>query len=124
MPSAKPLTLASHLDELRVHVICARLGHGRQRIGRDNPRPGRNAGVASFTFAAQISKRIVNNVNLGGRVQCSHSRIAVAAENDGSHVARPRTVADKPHAKGRLPARRLRLKELDDDSDCGDFAGR
>jgi hypothetical protein len=31
--------------------------------------------------------------------------------------------AGKPHAKGRLPARRLRLKEPDDSRDCSDFAG-
>ena len=88
----KAVDVGFHLDQLRVHVIGPRLGHGRQRIGRD-PRPGRNADVASFTFPAQISKRIVNDVNLGGRVQCSHSRLAVAAENDGPHVARPRAVA-------------------------------
>ena len=49
MPSVKAVDVGFHLDELRVHVIGARLGHGRQRIGRD-PRPGRNADVASFHF--------------------------------------------------------------------------
>src|SRR5579864_6072123 len=53
-----------HLDELRVHVIRARLGHRGQRIRRQ-ARPGRNTDVDAFTVTAQIfSPGIVADVNL------------------------------------------------------------
>ena len=81
-----------HLDELRVHVIRARLRHGRQGVRR-NPRPRRDAGVAAVVLAAQIfSPRIIDDVDLGGRVERIHSRLAIAAENNGPHVARPYAV--------------------------------
>jgi hypothetical protein len=41
----------------------------------------------------------------------------------GTRQSRPGD-AGNPHAKGRLPARGLRLKKPDDNRDCGDFAGR
>ena len=54
-----------HLDELRVHVIRAGLGHRGQGVRR-NARPGRNADVHSFTrVGAQIlAPRIIADVDL------------------------------------------------------------
>ena len=82
-----------HVDELRVHIIRARLGHGRQSVGRD-PRPGRNTNVHSLAgIRPQIlPPRIVANINFGGRVEGIDAGFAVAPENDGADVARPHAV--------------------------------
>src|ERR1700735_809392 len=81
-----------HLDELRVHVIGARLGHRRQGV-RSKTRPGGDAGVATFALSAQIfSPGIVDDVNLSRRVERIHPCLAVAAEDDGPHIAWPRAV--------------------------------
>src|ERR1700687_5514845 len=66
-----------HLYELRVHVVGPGLGHGGQRVGRQ-PRPRRDAHVAAFALPAQIlSPRIIDDVNLGGRVERVHAGLTI-----------------------------------------------
>ena len=83
-----------HLDELGVHVIGARFGHGRQRVGRD-ARPGRYADVnALFGIRAQVfSPWIIGDVDLGGRIEWVDTGFAIPAQHDGPDVARPHTIA-------------------------------
>src|ERR1700722_41111 len=81
-----------HFDELRVHVVSASFGHRRKRV-RGQPRPGRDAYVAALGFAAQIfSPRIINDVNLGGRIEGVDAGFSVAAQHDGPNVAGPHAV--------------------------------
>src|SRR5208282_3062202 len=58
-----------HLDELRVHVVGARLGHGGQSVGRD-ARPGRNTNIHAFAgIRPQIlPPRKICDIDLGGGV--------------------------------------------------------
>src|SRR5208283_53667 len=53
-----------------------------------------NADVATFALTAQIfPPRIIDDVDLGRRVEGIDSRLAIPAKDDGPHVARPRAVA-------------------------------
>ena len=77
-----------------MHVVGARLGHGRQRVGR-NPRPRRNADVnALFDIRAQIlAPWIIGDVDLGGRIEWIDTGFAIPAQHDGPDVTRPHTIA-------------------------------
>src|ERR1700722_8781557 len=81
-----------HLDELRVRVIGTGLGHGGQRVG-SKPRPRRDTHVAAFHLAAQIlPPRIVDDVDLGRRVERIHAGLAVSPQHDRADIARPRAI--------------------------------
>ena len=78
-----------HLDQLRVHVVGAGLGHGRHGVGRQ-PRPRRNADVHAVVAigAAQIlAPLVIGDVNLGGRVERIDADLAVTAQHDGADIA-------------------------------------
>src|SRR5579872_756135 len=89
-----------HFDELRIHVVRARFGHGGQGVGSDAG-PGRDANIAAIVFAAKIfSPRIIDDVDLGGRVEGIDARFAIAAQDDGADIAGPAAVAADGFAHG------------------------
>src|SRR5208282_2180696 len=52
----KAIEFRFHVNELGIHVIAGRFGHGRQRVGR-HARPGADANIHAFrkTFSAEVS---------------------------------------------------------------------
>src|SRR4029077_10220831 len=90
-----------HLDELRVHVIRAGLGHRGERVGRET-RPGGNADVATLVSvgAEILAPGVVDDVDLGGRIEGIDTGLAVAAQHDRTQVARPHAVVGDHIAHG------------------------
>src|SRR5262249_2804646 len=83
-----PVENGLHLDELGIHVVGARFGHGRQSIG-GNAGPGGDTNVDTLLgIGAQVlAPRVVADVDLGGRIEGIDARLAVAAEHNGPEVA-------------------------------------
>ncbi len=83
-----------HLNELRVHVIRARLRHRGQSVRRQ-PRPRRNTNIDGLICVRPqiFSPRIIDDVNLGRAVEGGNASLAVSAQNDGADVARPHAIA-------------------------------
>src|SRR5579864_1096401 len=104
-----------HLDELGVHVVRAGLRHGRQRIGRQS-RPRRDTYVAAIGLAAQIfSPRIIDDVDLGRRVERVHACLAISAQHNWAHVAGPRAIVadDVEHPLDQLLAGEVDVDSVD-----------
>src|SRR5207237_8002657 len=71
-----------HLEELRIHVIRARLRHSRQCFRRDaSPRGNANIysllGIGSEVF----SPRVITDINLSRRIEGIHARLAVTPQD-------------------------------------------
>src|SRR5579864_1231454 len=89
-----------HLDELRVHVVGARLRHGRQCVGR-KAGPGRDAHIAACVIGGEVlAPRIVDDVDLGRRVEGIHARLAIATQHDRPDVAGPHAIVGDHVAHG------------------------
>src|SRR5579864_406374 len=104
-----------HLDELGVHVVRAGLRHCRQRIG-SQPRPRRDTHVAAIGLAAQIfSPRIIDDVDLGRRVERVHACLAISAQHNWAYVAGPRAVVPDhiEHALNQLLAGEVDVDAVD-----------
>ena len=79
-----------HADKLRIHVVRGGFGHSRQGVRR-NAGPGADADV--HTFRERVGAEIgapapTGHVEIDRRIERVHTNIAIAAQNDGLHVAR------------------------------------
>src|ERR1700731_1775431 len=104
-----------HLNELRVHVVRARLGHGRQGVGSE-ARPRGNTDVTAFALAAEVfSPRIIDDVDFSGRVERIYPCLAIAAQNYGPDVAGPYCVVGDgfDHALDDFFAREIQINAID-----------
>src|SRR5258708_5381171 len=82
-----------HLDQLRVHVVGAGLGHGGQCVGSNaGPRGDTDVDALVGVGAEIFSPRVVTDVDLGGRVEGVDASFAVSAKDDGPNVAGPHAV--------------------------------
>src|ERR1700751_1659662 len=89
-----------HLDELRIHVIGARLRHCRESVGGES-RPGGDADIAAGRIRGQtFSPRLVDDVDLSRRVERVHASLAVASQHNWPDVAGPHAVVGDHVAHG------------------------
>src|ERR1017187_3343364 len=79
-----------HLDELRVHVVGARLSEGRQRIRRDaGPTGDAHVHALRERFLAKILAPFpASNVNVDGVLEPVDPDFPVTAQRDGAQIAR------------------------------------
>src|SRR6267154_2599472 len=78
-----------HANELRVHVVGSGFGHGGKRIGGDAG-PGADADVDTFgeRFGPKVSApRPTSHIDVDRGTKRIDANFAIAAENDGLHVA-------------------------------------
>ncbi len=90
MPSDITVEMRFHADELGVHVIGARLGERRKRVGRDaGPTGDAHVDALGKRFGAEIFSPLpTGDVGFGRVVEWQDAHVAVAAQHQRPEVAR------------------------------------